>query len=159
MFSLIKFSFLALFTTITALSLPRAPESKHQQYFLKTLVLTGDASKNNLGIGAYHVTGPLNDAVQGKDSSPILKGYFDEQHMSQVFIHYENATYVFGMSLFPIEDPYSDWAKVQLNVGNGDSGFSLMDKGLVHPHVVAWLAYDWNKHGAQLFWADRSVDG
>ncbi|KAL5349358.1 hypothetical protein ACLOAV_005648 [Pseudogymnoascus australis] len=117
-------------------------------YRLKTTVVSGDATKNNLYVQSYHTGAGLNDValVAEGGSAAFINGTYQQFDLS-------SSTFPSGLVL-AYGETYTRWLRTEINAGYGDEGFSFNGSGLVsdNPQFQGWLACDWNHGVAQLFW-------
>ncbi|KFY26771.1 hypothetical protein V493_03891 [Pseudogymnoascus sp. VKM F-4281 (FW-2241)] len=117
-------------------------------YRLKTTVVSGDATKNDLYVQSYHTGAGLNDVslVSEGGSAAFINGTYQQFDIS-------GGTFPSGLTL-AYGEAYTRWLRTEINAGYGDEGFSFNGNGLVsdNPQFQGWLACDWNHGVPQLFW-------
>ncbi|KFY45689.1 hypothetical protein V495_02847 [Pseudogymnoascus sp. VKM F-4514 (FW-929)] len=116
-------------------------------YRLKTTVVKGDATKNNLYVQSYHTGAGLNDvALATEERHSFINGTYQQFDLS-------GSTFPSGLKL-AYDSTYTQWLSTEINAGYGDEGFSFNGSGLIssNPEFRGWLACDWYHGVPQLFW-------
>ncbi|KAJ5183101.1 hypothetical protein N7492_000717 [Penicillium capsulatum] len=136
---------LALLVAATiATPIARAPN----EFTLKTSD-TSHSEHNDLYVYAYHTGAALNDAVLSKNAS-IATSFFLNGTRAQADLQTD---FPWGIYI-PGDTNYAEWEQVQINVGNGVSGFSVKDgslQGSDEQGFGGWLVCDWYHNAPQLF--------
>ncbi|TAQ83576.1 hypothetical protein B7494_g8094 [Chlorociboria aeruginascens] len=147
---MVKFltSFAAIVGLVSALPsavVQRSPEDG-SQYYLKTKVISGDATKDGLYLEGYHITAGGEDATLTTDVTQALPGFLNGTYQQ----------FVLSGSPSPngLELPLLIQSNAQIYAGYGDGGFSFNASGLIssNPEWRGWLACDWSHLVPQLFW-------
>ncbi|OBT62148.1 hypothetical protein VE03_08293 [Pseudogymnoascus sp. 23342-1-I1] len=125
-----------------------ATNNPSKPYRLKTTVVSGDATKNNLYVQSYHTGAGLNDValVSEGGSAAYINGTYQQFDLN-------GSTFPSGLVL-AYGETYTRWLRTEINAGYGDAGFSFNGSGLIsdNPQFQGWLACDWNHGVPQLFW-------
>ncbi|KFY15406.1 hypothetical protein V492_02022 [Pseudogymnoascus sp. VKM F-4246] len=142
------FSRVATLLTVLGVAAAAPKTEEPSQYRLKTTVLAGDATKNNLYVQSYHTGAGLNDValVAEGGSAAFINGTYQQFALN-------GQDFPSGLTL-AYTQYYTQWLDTQINAGYGDEGFSINGSGLIsnNPQFKGWLACDWYHGVTQLFW-------
>lgn len=129
-----------------------------KRYRLKTKLLEGDATKDNLYIQTYHTGAGLNDAVLTPTFTSGTVGYLNATEGNWIF-ELNGATFPSGFN-FAYEQYYTRWLGMHIDAGYGEPGFFKNGSGLVTSYAAwtGWLVCDWWHVSPQLFWSYYFTD-
>ncbi|KAF4630105.1 hypothetical protein G7Y89_g8033 [Cudoniella acicularis] len=114
-------------TTVAVVNERAAQDDNGPYYYLQTQVISGDDSKDGLYVLSYHTGAAISDATLSSEPQDSFNGFFNQTSTSQQF---DWDIYPWGMHLQEYAG-YHRWHSVEIDIGYGDSGFSLGDSGLV----------------------------